>query len=93
MSFQEETIEKLIKLIEGSPQLGKEDKEALGKNIKNLPFDYVLFLIDLFENSPEEIALLSQNIKEKEEILKNRNGEAWQKLLKKEKDTLEKLAE
>ncbi|PIQ75570.1 MAG: hypothetical protein CO001_00925 [Candidatus Portnoybacteria bacterium CG_4_8_14_3_um_filter_40_10] len=91
MSLQEETISNLISEIDKYSDFSDEDKNIWKERIKIMPPEYVLFLLDLFENSPEDIRWLNQNIKEKEKILENRDKQAWQKLLEEEKQYLGKL--
>jgi len=91
MSLQEETISNLISEIDKYSDFSDKDKNIWKERIKIMPPEYVLFLLDLFENSPEDIRWLNQNIKEKEKILENRDKQAWQKLLEEEKQYLGKL--
>jgi len=91
MSLQEETISNFISEIDKYSDFSDEDKNIWKERIKIMPPEYVLFLLDLFENSPEDIRWLNQNIKEKEKILENRDKQAWQKLLEEEKQYLGKL--
>lgn len=91
MSLQEETISKLTERIEKYPHFSDKDKKIWKERVNLMPPEYVLFLLDLFENSPEDIAWLNQNIKEKEKILESRDEQVWQKLLEEEKEFLEKL--
>lgn len=91
MSLQEETIKKLNTEIEKYPKFSDEDKKIWKERIKIMSPECVLFLIDLFENSPDDVVWLNQNIKEKEKILESRDEQAWQKLLVKEKQSLEEL--
>ena len=93
MSLREETIQKLAVLIENYPNFSDGDKKLWKERIEILPPEYALFLLDLFENSPEDVIWLNQNIKDKERILENRDEEGWQNLLEAEKKMLEKLAE
>lgn len=93
MSLQQKTIEKLAKLIENYPYFNEENKKLWKERIKILPPEYVLFLVDLFENSPEDVIFLDENIKEKGRILEKGDEKAWQNLLETEKNFLEKLIE
>jgi hypothetical protein len=91
MSLQEETINKLASSIEKYSHFNNEDKKIWKERIKIMPPEYALFLLDLFENSPDDIAWLNRNIKEKEVVLSIGDKVAWDNLLKKEKEYLEDL--
>jgi hypothetical protein len=91
MSLRDETINKLSGLIDNFPQFSDEDKKAWKERINFISPEYALFLLDLFENSPEDVVWLNQNIKDKEKILEGRDETAWRDLLEKEKENLENL--
>ncbi|MDP1629248.1 MAG: hypothetical protein Q8L57_01360 [bacterium] len=92
MSFQEETINNLTGEIEKFPNFSGEEKAVWKERVKIVPPEYALFLLDLFENSPEDVLFLNQNIKDKEKILEGRDEKGWRDLLEAEKKMLEKLA-
>ena len=92
MSFREEKIEKITEYIEKYPHFSEEDKKIWKEKVLTLPPDFVIFLIDLFENSPEDIIWLKENIKAKEKILEEENEEDWQRLIDAEEIYLEQLA-
>ncbi len=91
MPLSEDVITNLIGKIERFPNFTDKEKAVWKERIKIIPPEYVLFLLELFENSPEDVILLNQNIKMKEKILESEDERAWQNLLKEEKKVLEKL--
>ena len=93
MSLQQETIQKLAAEIEKFPNFSEEEKAVWRERIKIIPPEYALFLLELFENSPEDVVFLNQNIKDKERILESGDEKAWQNLLEAERKMLEKLRE
>lgn len=92
MSLMEETINKLKSEIERYLDFSDDDKEIWKARIEFMPPEYALFLLGLFEKSPQDIAWLNKNIKEKEEILESRDKNKWRALLEEEKKYLEKLS-
>jgi hypothetical protein len=91
MSLQQETNNKLTAEIEKFPNFSEEEKSLWKERIKMMPPEYALFLLDLFEHSPEDVVWLNQNIKDKERILEGRDKEGWKNLLEAERKILEKL--
>jgi hypothetical protein len=91
MSFRDEKINKLTEHIERYPQFSERDKAIWKEKALTLPPDLVIFLTDLFENSPEDIIWLNENIKTKEKILEEQNEEAWQRLIDGEEIYLEQF--
>lgn len=92
MSIKEETIDKLIKHIDKCLQFNDEDKILWKAKVLTMPPDFVIFLLGLFENSPEDIIWLKENIRAKKEILEEQSEEAWQRLIDGEEIYLEQLA-
>lgn len=92
MSLMEETINKLKSEIEKYPDFSDGDKEIWKARVEFMPPEYALFLVDLFEKSPQDIAWLNKNIKEKEKILESRDKNKWRELLEEEKKYLERLS-
>ncbi len=93
MGLQQETINKLTDEIEKFPNFSEEEKAVWRERVKIMPPEYALFLLDLFENSPEDVLFLNQNIKDKERILESGDENGWRNLLEAERKMLEKLAE
>lgn len=91
MSLKEETMNNLIAEIEKYSDFNEADKNIWKKRIEIISPEYALFLLDIFKNSPKEVAWLNQNIKEKERILASRDEGAWQKLLEEEKKHLQNI--
>lgn len=90
MTPDEEIKERFLKGVESSG-LSDEDKAAWKKAGENMPLDFVVYLTGLFETSPEDIAKINSNFKEKKAIVESQDKDAWDELLKKEKKELEKL--
>ena len=61
-----------------------EDKSLWRGRAEHLPPEVIVFLTRLFEESPEDIVRINENLKTKEEILASRDHARWQELLAKE---------
>lgn len=92
-SFQDKIIEALRKRISESGELGKVDKEAWFSRITLLLPEAALFLLETFDEAPEEISRINKQIKEKEKILRAEDSEVWNAILQKEKNYIESLLE
>jgi len=88
MVSHEEIIEKLKKHIAGFSGWSDDEKKRWHSRVELLSPEGALFLRELFEESPEDVRALHENIEEKERILKTKDGEAWNRLLTKEKEEL-----
>jgi hypothetical protein len=91
MSLQDEKINKIIEHIEKYPEFSDEDKKTWKEKVLTMLPEFVIFLLELFENSSEDIAWLKENIKAKEKILAEQNEEAWQRLIDEEEIFLERF--
>jgi len=91
MLFQEETIKNLIEKIESYSELSDEDKNFWKEKVDLLLPEQVFFMLELFENSPEDILIMHKNLKEKLNAAKGGTKDDWQELLEREKDELNKL--
>jgi len=92
MNPAEDIKEKLESAIKTYKDFSDADKETWVSTLDAVPLDYQVFLLGLFETSPEDVLKLNENIKAKQEILKSGDEAAWQELLEKEKKELEELA-
>jgi len=92
MSFQEEILNKLRERIQSFSGFSDYEKNEWTKRIEILPPEYALFLLELFQESPDQILKIRDNAKEKEKILRTQDETSWQKLLEQEKEYLDSLA-
>lgn len=88
MSLQKQITGRLRQYIKSYIFFDDEDKKIWLKRIEILPPEYALFLVELFEESPEEVKRIHENIKNKEEILEKQDEVGWGKLLEKERERL-----
>jgi len=78
--------------ISGFALFSDEDKSFWISRAEHLPTEIMVFLVRLFEESPEDIVKIAENVRAKEEILVSRDRARWEELLAKEKAHLESLS-
>lgn len=88
-SFQEETLNKLRGKIASFSAFSKADKDFWLSRIELLPPEYAIFILELFDESPEEILRLNENVKKKEQVVATGDKQAWKDLLAEETAYLE----
>jgi len=93
MQFQEDTIKNFVAKAESYKEFSDEDKNFWKEKVNLLAPEQAFFMLELFENSPEDILRLNDSLREKLDIVKSGTKEDWQKLLNKEKDELNKINE
>lgn len=88
MSFQSETRKQLKEVIAGFPHFNSAEKEMWLSRADSLPVEYACFLLNLFEDSPDDIRFLTNNIERKEKIINSGDHVAGEELLEQEKSYL-----
>jgi len=83
-------IAQLTELIKNS-SLPAQDKKEWLKHIKQLLSAQLTLLLAFFEQLPEKISWLNENLKKKKEILAKQDEQAWQELLREEKQVFENM--
>ncbi|OGY97171.1 MAG: hypothetical protein A2128_01015 [Candidatus Liptonbacteria bacterium GWC1_60_9] len=92
MNGDEAILKSFLERVSGFSLFGEEDKSMWRSRAEHLSPEIMVFLARLFEESPEDIVRINENVKTKEEILASLDHARWQELLAKEKAHLESLS-